>query len=136
MRARSALALSATLAALVAPSGLSAVHAQQAPTVKRTVLQRHDLRAPGQEGIMAFVEIPAGGREGRHSHPAEAFVYVIDGTLTFEVEGKPPATHKAGDSLFIAPGQVHEGINNGKTTAKLVAVFVTEKDKPLTTPAK
>lgn len=136
MRARSTLAASAVIAALAAAWGIPAVRAQQAPPVKRTVLQKHDLRAQGQEGVMALVEIPAGGREGRHSHPAEAFVYVMDGTLTFDVEGKPAATYRAGDSFFIEPGRVHEGINSGSAPAKLVAVFVTDKDKPMTTQAK
>jgi quercetin dioxygenase-like cupin family protein len=61
---------------------------------------------------------------------------VIDGTLTFDVEGKPGQTYKAGDSFFIEPGKVHEGINNGNATVRAVAVFVTDKDKPLTTQAK
>jgi quercetin dioxygenase-like cupin family protein len=136
MRARVTLAAYATIAAVTAVIGVSVVHAQQAPSVKRTVLQKQGLRAQGQEGVMALVEIPVGGREGRHTHPAEAFVYVIDGTLTFDVEGKPGQTYKAGDSFFIEPGKVHEGINNGNATVRAVAVFVTDKDKPLTTQAK
>ena len=136
MRASTTMAVSATIAVVAAAWGVSVVHAQPAPTVKRTVLQKQDLRAPGQEGVMALVEIPAGGREGRHTHPAEAFVYVMDGTITFDVEGRPSATYRAGDSFFIEPGKVHEGINNGSSPVKVVAVFVTEKGKPLTTQVK
>jgi quercetin dioxygenase-like cupin family protein len=136
MRVQSTLAASVAIAALIAALGVASAHAQQAPSVKRTVLQKHDLRAQGQEGVMAYVEIPPGGREGRHTHPAEAFVYVLDGTLTFDAEGKPESTYKAGDSFFIEPGMIHEGINKGKITAKLVAVFVTDKGTPLTTQAQ
>jgi quercetin dioxygenase-like cupin family protein len=117
--------------------GWSAVAAaDSAPAVTRSVLQKHDLRASGFEGVMARVEIPVGGREGRHTHPAEAFVYVLEGTLTLNVEGHDPAILKAGDSFFIEPGKVHEGINTGATAVRVVAVFTTEKGKPLTTPAR
>ncbi len=136
MSARSKVAAWGAIAAVAAIGGASIVRAQPAPTVKRTVLQKHALRAPGEEGVMALVEIPPGGREGRHTHPAEVFVYVVDGTLTFDVEGKPTATYQPGESLFIEPGKVHEGINNGTAPARLVAVFVADKDKPLTTQAK
>ena len=135
MSARSTLAVSVAIATLAATVGLSAVQAQQAPAVKRTVLQKHDLRAQGEEGVMAQVELPVGAREGRHTHPAEVFGYVIEGTLTFDVEGRPQATYKAGDSFFVEAGKVHEGANNGSTPVKVVAVFVTDKGKPMTTPA-
>jgi len=124
------------LVALAISFPAAAARAQQAPSVKRAVLQKHDLRAPGEEGVMAFVEIPVGGREGRHTHPAEAFGYVLEGTIILDADGAPSTIYKAGDSFFIAPGQVHEAINNGSTPAKLVAVFVADKGKPLTTPAK
>jgi quercetin dioxygenase-like cupin family protein len=110
--------------------------AEQAPAVTRSVLQKHDLRPPGFEGVMALVEIPVGGREGRHSHPAEVFGYVVEGTLAFDIEGQPTTTLRAGDSLFIEAGRVHEGINRGDVPVKLIAVFATEKGKPLTTPAQ
>ncbi len=110
--------------------------AEPAPAIKRTVLQKHELRAQGLEGVMAQVEIPPGGREGRHTHPAEVFGYVVEGTITLEVEGRPPATLKAGESIFIEAGKVHEGINRSDAPVKLVAVFVTEKGKPMTTQAQ
>lgn len=138
MTARSKRRAFAAIAVLAAAgvSAASVALAQSAPTVKRTVLQKQPLRAQGQEGVMAVVEVPPGAREGRHTHPAETFVYVLDGTLTFTIEGKPPATLKAGDSVFVEPGKVHEGVNNGSTAVKAVAVFVTDKDKPLTTQVK
>ena len=58
--------------------------AQQAPTVKRTVLLQHDTSAPGFEAVLVKVEIPAGGREGRHMHPGLAMIHVEEGTLTLD----------------------------------------------------
>ena len=47
--------------------------------------------------------------------------------------GAQTATLKAGDVFHILPGKVHNATNNGTVTAKLAAVFVAEKGKPLTT---
>ena len=35
--------------------------------------------------------------------------YVLEGTLTMEVQGAPTATYKTGDSFIVKPGVVHEG---------------------------
>ena len=112
---------------------IGSLNAQPAPAVKRNIVLRQDLTIPGREGVMAHVEIPAGGAEGRHTHPAEVFGFVQEGTITLEREGKPTETLKAGDVFYIAPGQIHQALNKGTDTAKLSAVFVAEKGKPLTT---
>jgi quercetin dioxygenase-like cupin family protein len=109
--------------------------ASQTPAVKRNVVLKQDMTLPGREALMVFVEIPPGGAEGRHTHPAEVFAFVEEGSLTLELEGKPTETLKAGDHFYVAPGQVHQGLNNGTTPVKLHVVFVAEKGKPLTTPA-
>ncbi len=130
-----AIALCSTFAALAAVGFdvLEARQAQTTPALKRTVLLKQDMAIPGREVIMAAVEIPPGGAEGRHTHAAEVFVFVEEGTLQLEVEGKPTATLKAGDVFTIAPGQVHQGLNTSSAPVKLHAVFVAEKGKPLTT---
>lgn len=115
---------------------LEARQAQSAPAVKRTVLLKQDMTIPGHEVIMADVEIPPGGAEGRHTHPAEVFVFVEEGTLVLEMEGKPTRTVEAGEVFAIAPGQVHQGLNTSSAPVKLHVVFVAEKGKPLTTPVK
>ena len=129
-----ALCAVAVAVAAAAAAGIPRLKAQQAPSVKRNILLKQDMTIPGREAVMALVEIPAGGTEGRHTHPAEVYVFVQEGTITLDVEGKPSRTLTAGDFFYIAPGQIHEGSNRGNTTAKLSAVFVAEKGKPLTTP--
>jgi quercetin dioxygenase-like cupin family protein len=136
MRARSIVAGTAAVAAVVVGASWSVVRAQQSGTPTRTVLQKHDLHAKGEEGVMALVEMPVGSREGRHTHPAEAFVYVLEGTLRLEMDGKAPADYQPGQTFFIEAGKVHEGMNGGSTPVKAVAVFVTDKGKPLTTQVK
>ena len=121
---------------LVAAIGGLALNAQQAPAVKRTILTKQDMTIQGREAVMAVVDLPPGSAEGRHTHPAEVFAFVLEGPLTLEVEGQPNVTLKAGDYFTLAPGQIHQVVNGGSAPGKLVAVFVTEKGKPLTTQVK
>jgi len=107
--------------------------AAQQPTVMRKTLQREDSAIPGYEVVLATVEIPAGGREGRHTHPGLVMVYVREGVLTLDYEGKPTATYKAGDSFYVEPGKIHEGHNNGTMPVKVVGTFVVKKGMPMTT---
>jgi quercetin dioxygenase-like cupin family protein len=132
---RAKVVLAGFIVAAMAAGG-SVVHAQQTGGPTRTVVQKHDLRANGEEGVMVVVDIPVGAREGRHTHPAEVFVYVLDGTLHLDVEGRPSADYKAGQTFFVEAGKVHEGSNGGSTPVKAVAVFVADKGKPLTTQVK
>ena len=122
----------AVLAVVAMATGL-VVNAQQAPAVKRNMVLKTDMSVPDREGVMAWVELPPGTAEGKHTHPAEVFAFVLEGTITLENEGNPTAALKAGDVFHVLPGKVHQAINNGSVTAKLAAVFVAEKGKPLTT---
>ena len=107
-----------------------------APTVKRTVLLQHDVSAPGYEALLVQVEIPAGGREGRHTHPGTAMIHVVEGAITLDYEGKPTTTYKAGQSFFVDAGKVHEGINMTNAPTKAIATFVIPKGQPVTTQVK
>jgi quercetin dioxygenase-like cupin family protein len=110
--------------------------AAQSPTVVRTVLLQHDLAIPGYAAVLVSVEIPVGGREGRHTHPGALVARVEEGAVTLDYEGNPTVTYKAGDSFFVEAGKVHEGVNNGNTPVKLLATFVVEKGKPITSPVQ
>jgi quercetin dioxygenase-like cupin family protein len=107
--------------------------AQNQPSVTRKVLMQQDLNIPGYSTALVSIEIPAGGREGRHTHPGTLLVYVQEGTLTLDYEGKPTRAYKAGETFSVEPGKIHEGINKGNTPVKALASFVVEKGKPLTT---
>jgi len=121
-----------TMAAiLVAGSGLvlSTAGAQQG--IKRTDLQRHDLSAPAREAIQVRVDFAPGAAFGRHRHPGEEIIYVIEGTLQYDVDGKGPVTLRAGDVLFIPAGTIHAARNVGTDNAAELATYVVEKGKPL-----
>jgi quercetin dioxygenase-like cupin family protein len=121
------------LGAVLIGSGGQAAQAQQ--QIQRKVLVQQDLNFPGLQMVTTLVEIPVGVREVRHTHPGVLGIYVLEGIITVEHEGRPPMTYKAGDSLHIDAGKVHLGINAGDVPVKLIATLVAEKGKPLNTPA-
>jgi quercetin dioxygenase-like cupin family protein len=98
--------------------------------IKRTDLQRHDLSVPGREAFQVRVDFDPGAAFGKHTHPGEEIIYVLEGSLEYEVEGKPPMTLKAGDVLFIPAGTIHAAKNVGSSVAKELATYVLEKGKP------
>jgi quercetin dioxygenase-like cupin family protein len=124
-------------AALIAASVLvlPVAWAQQAG-LRRTDLQRHDLSVPGREAIQVRVDFDPGVAFGKHTHPGEEIIYVLEGSLEYEIEGKPPMTLKAGDVLFIPAGTIHAAKNVGSGTASELATYVVEKGKPLLTLVK
>jgi quercetin dioxygenase-like cupin family protein len=99
--------------------------------IKRTELQRHDLSVPGRESVQARIDFRPGVAFGRHSHPGEEIIYVLEGSFEYEVEGKPTVTLKAGDVLFIPAGTIHAAKNVGTTNAAELATYIVEKGKQL-----
>ena len=126
-----------TVAALIAASGLALhVALSQLPAIKRTDLQRHDLSVPGREVVQVRVDFAPGVAFGKHSHPGEEIVYVLEGSLEYQVEGKPPVTLKAGEVLFIPAGTIHAAKNVASGNGAELATYVVEKGKPLVVMAK
>ena len=127
------MALAALIAGTVlAPRGASA----QQPGVQRTDLQRHDLSVPGREAVQVRVDLAPGVAFGKHTHPGEEIIYVLEGSLEYQIEGKLPITLKAGDVLFIPAGTIHSARNVGSVTGSELATYIVEKGKPLLTLVK
>jgi quercetin dioxygenase-like cupin family protein len=103
----------------------------QQPGIRRTDLQRHDLSVPGREVIQARVEFDPGVAFGKHWHPGEEIIYVLEGSLEYQVEGKPPVALKSGDVLFIPARTIHAARNVGSGNGAELATYVVEKGKPL-----
>ena len=125
------------VAAVLMASGIASqiAPAQQAG-LKRTDLQRHDLSIPAREVVQALDEVAPGVVAPKHTHPGEEIIYVVEGSLEYEVEGKPPVTLKAGEVLFIPYGTVHSAKNVGSGNAVELATYVVEKGKPLVVPVQ
>jgi quercetin dioxygenase-like cupin family protein len=127
------MALAALIVGIVlAPHGARA----QQPGIKRTDLQRHDLGVPGREAVQVRVDLAPGAAFGKHTHPGEEIIYVLEGSLEYQIEGKPPITLKAGDVLFIPAGTIHAARNVGSGTGSELATYIVEKGKPRLTLVK
>ena len=107
----------------------------QQPTTKRIDLQRHDLSIPGREALQVIVEIAPGTTAPLHTHPGEEIIYILEGTLEYEIGGKLSRV-KAGDVLFVPAGTPHLARNVGTGRGAELATYVVEKGKPLLTVVK
>jgi quercetin dioxygenase-like cupin family protein len=107
--------------------------AQQPTDIKRIDLQQHDLSVPGREVVQVRVDLGPGAPFVKHTHPGEEIIYVLEGSLEYQVEGQPPRTVTAGDVLFVPAGAVHAVRNVGSGNAAELATYVVEKGKPILT---
>ena len=126
----------ALLALAVSSTSGSALMAQGQrpnwPGTARTDLQRHDLSITGWETLQARIDFEPGSFATRHKHPGEEIIYVLEGTLEYQIDGSAPVTLKAGDILFVPAGAVHRAKNVGSVRGAELATYVVEKGKPLT----
>jgi len=101
----------------------------QDPLKSGTVLQRTELRsARGMEAILVLRNVPPGGQSGKHTQSGNEIVYILDGSVILEVQGKPPATLKAGEAFTTAAGEVHNVKNASATApAKALAFYIARK---------
>ena len=77
------------------------------------------------------VIIPSGKSTGWHKHNFPVFAYVLQGTLTVEIENRKSLQFQQNSSFSEVINTLHNGINNGKEDVILIAFFMGEKDKPL-----
>jgi quercetin dioxygenase-like cupin family protein len=92
---------------------------------------------PGKEGLMLFVEYPPGSSDPIHRHNANAFVYVLEGSIVMQVKGEKEVTLTAGQTFYEGPDDVHVVGRNASQTkpARFVVVLVKDKGVPAVLPA-
>jgi quercetin dioxygenase-like cupin family protein len=83
-------ATAALLIATGSPLPVAQAHEVSLGDIKRTNLLRNDLSAAGREVIQVLVEFGPGVSAVRHSHPGEELVYVTEGALEYQLDGRPP----------------------------------------------
>ena len=115
---------------------MSTVAAQQPDVV---VLMSKDLTGiPGKEATMLTVEYPPGGSDPPHRHYANAFVYVLEGSVVMQVKGGKEVTLTPGQTFYEGPDDVHVVDRNASTTrpAKMLVLLVKDKGAPILVPVK
>ena len=107
----------------------------QEPTV--TSLMSKDLKeTPGKEVLMITVEYAPGGTDPIHRHNAQAFVYVIEGSIVMQVKGGKEVTLTPGQTFYEAPDDVHLVGRNASSTkpAKFLVFLIKDKGAPVLVP--
>jgi quercetin dioxygenase-like cupin family protein len=72
---------------------------------------------------------PGGFTPGTHRHPSGAYVYVINGSVLFGIDGREPFLLQAGESFYEPPDALHSVSRNASedAPASLIAFFVLAK---------
>ena len=98
-----------------------------------TILQRAELTGvKGKEALLVLRDLPPGAESGKHMQSGNEIVYILEGAVILEMQGKPPVTLKAGEAFQTKPGEVHNVKNASPTTpGKALAFYVTKKGAPL-----
>jgi quercetin dioxygenase-like cupin family protein len=122
------LLLGITLGAL----GVRRLDAQQ-PALKRTDLLRTTVtELESKEAHLWTADIAPGAATGTHRHPTTRFVYVVEGSVTLELEGQPPRIYRAGEAFAEPPDARHNFKNASETaSAKAIGFQIAGPGQPL-----
>ena len=106
---------------------------------KVTSIMSKDLTEnPGKEVLMITVEHPPGGSNAIHRHNAQAFVYVLEGSVVMQLKGGQQVTLTPGQTFYEGPDDVHVVDRNASSTqpAKFLVVLIKDKGAPAVLPAE
>ena len=103
-----------------------------------TLMSKDLLDCPGKEGQMITVEYAPGWSDPIHRHNAQAFVYVLEGSVVMQLQGGKEITLTPGQTFYEGPNDVHVVGRNASSTkpAKFLVFLVKNKDAPVLVPAK
>jgi quercetin dioxygenase-like cupin family protein len=109
---------------------------QQVPGINRIDLQEQDLSVPGREVVQNRVELSTEAPPLKHFHYGEEVIYVLEGSIKYEIEGQGTKTVSAGEALTVPAKAVHSATGVGEAGGTELATFIVEKGKPLITLAE
>ena len=120
-----------------APTPAVAAPVGNAPASVTPLLTKDLTGIPNKEATMLTVQYVPGGASLPHRHDAHVFVYVLEGSVTMQVDGQSPVTLTVGQTFYENPGDIHRVSANASPTqtAKILVFMVKDKDKPATRPA-
>jgi len=123
-------------AALLVPALMSEAQSRVAPKV----MFQHDLPDIDLKNWSATaveVSYAPGESSAAHRHPGITIAYVLEGEIRSKVGDEPEKTYAVGQMFLETPNELHAVSRNASATkpARLLAILLAEKGKPLTTPA-
>jgi quercetin dioxygenase-like cupin family protein len=93
---------------------------------------------PGKVVQVLTVEYPPGAHDPVHRHNADAFVYVLEGSVVMAVNGEKPVTLTAGQTFYEGPNDIHTIGRNASETkpARFLVFLLKNKGAPILIPVK
>ena len=92
---------------------------------KNTQLAKNDLGGCAGKEISISLNEFGPGTSGPHYHQGDSFTYMLEGSETYQLEGKPEVVVKAGDLLHEEPQKIQTVGNSGPV--KLLVIRVQDK---------
>jgi quercetin dioxygenase-like cupin family protein len=116
-------------------AGAFSVQAQESAV--SALFQADVADASNQEILVLEVTYPPGVESASHRHNAHTIVYVLEGTVTMQVEGSEAKTLGQGEIFYETPEDVHSVSKNASDTepATILVFFLKEKGRATTEPA-
>lgn len=87
-------------------------------------------KADQQEIKVLTATFKPGDRTPFHTHQYPVTVYVLEGTFTLELEGRPTLVKKAGEAFTEPPNVKMTGYNRGSETLRVVIFYVSGPGEP------
>ena len=93
---------------------------------------------PGKDVQVLTITYPPGSHDPVHRHYADAFVYVLEGSIVMAVNGEKPVTLTPGQTFYEGPNDVHTIGRNASSSepAKFVVFMLKNKNAPILVPVK
>jgi quercetin dioxygenase-like cupin family protein len=87
----------------------------------------YDLSILGREMIQVRVDIKTDSPPIRHFYPGEEIIYVLNGSLEYQIDGQPAKVYNACEALTVPAGVIHAVRNVGTGIATELATYVVEE---------
>ena len=131
------ISMASLLASVMCLVGAPLSAQEPEPTVTK-VVSKELPDIPGKEVLILTVDYAPGGADKAHRHNADAFVYVLEGSVVEQVKGGQPVTLTAGQTFYEGRDDIHVVGRNASRTkpARLLAVLVKDKGAPPVVPVK
>jgi quercetin dioxygenase-like cupin family protein len=139
LRTYGLLCLLACRAAIAQEGGPHSASAPASPEVHAQVTELMTKALtdyPGKEGKMILVTYPPGSVDPVHRHNADAFVYVLEGSIVMGLKGGKEVTLVPGQTFYEGPDDVHTVGRNASSTkpAKFLVLLLKGQNKPVLIP--
>ena len=129
--------MTSKLVALVLLSVMTGT-ARAEPAKVTSLMSKALTENPGKEVLMITVDYPPGSSDPIHRHNAQAFVYVLEGSIVMQVKGGKEVTLTPGQTFYEGPDDIHVVGRNASSTkpAKFVVFMIKDKGAPVFVPAE